>query len=87
MGLSTTTSPFSFVGTLIADSTYRSNETIGTSTTTVDPNNAGAAPNAGYGGAVNFSSVDVVPEPSAYVFMGLGAFALAGLNRFRARRA
>lgn len=45
---------FRFVGTLISTSAYRSNETIGTSTTV--PGNAGDTPNAGFTGTQTFSN-------------------------------
>ncbi|MGN6724828.1 MAG: PEP-CTERM sorting domain-containing protein [Tepidisphaeraceae bacterium] len=74
---------FDFVGTYIADSAYRSNETIGTSTTTPDPA-GGSGSNAGFNGTQTFSDYKVyattaVPEPASLGLLGLGA--LVALRR------
>ena len=77
------TSPFSFVGTLISTSAYRSNETIGTSVTT--PGTPGDTPNAGFTGTQTFATANTfaVPEPSGVLgLLVLGAGALCR----RARR-
>lgn len=79
LGLSPT-APFSFVGTLVSTTAYRSNETIGTSVTT--PGSPGDTPNGGFTGTQTFATADTfaVPEPSAIAFVGLTA---AGLLRRR----
>jgi hypothetical protein len=79
LGLGPTQS-FSFEGTLISTTAYRSNETIGTSTTT--PGDAAAAPNGGFNGSTTFSTANTfsVPEPNAIVLVGL-----AGLGPCRRR--
>ncbi len=88
----TATSPFSFVGTLLSKP-YRSNETFGTSTTVVDPNNPNAAPNAGDKGSVTFSNFNTftplaaAPEPGSMVPLAMGALALGGLVIARRRTA
>jgi hypothetical protein len=62
---------FSFDGTLISTTAYRSNETIGASTTLPD---TGAAPNAGFNGSTIFSDADTytasVPEPASLGLLG-----------------
>lgn len=75
---------FSFVGTLISTTAYRSNETIGASVTVPD---TGAAPNGGFNGTQVFATGNTfavtsasLPEPSAMV---LGLPALAVLRRRR----
>ena len=66
---------FSFVGSLISTTAYRSNETIGTSVTV--PGTPGDTPNAGFTGSQTFANSNTfttfvaAPEP--------GSFALAGL--------
>lgn len=83
---------FSFVGTYLATGVYRSNETIGTSTTVVDPGNPGAAPNAGNNGTVTFTSSNsytlapaAAPEPSglATVLMVAGVLGVCVMARRR----
>jgi hypothetical protein len=64
---------FSFDGTLVSTSAYRSNETIGASTTI--PDGPSSAPNAGFNGQTIFSSADVyattaVPEPTSFGLIG-----------------
>jgi hypothetical protein len=76
---------FSFVGTFISESAYRSNETIGASLTI--PGTSGDTPNAGFIGQTLFSSADTyttspVPEPAS-----LGLLSLGGLTLLRRRRA
>lgn len=73
--------PFSFVGTLISTTAYRSNETIGTSVTT--PGTPSDAPNAGFTGTQTFATAETfaVPEPSAIALLGLTA--ASGLLRRR----
>lgn len=77
------TDPFSFVGTLISTTAYRSNETIGTSVTT--PGTPGDAPNAGFTGTQFFATADTfaVPEPTGIVVVGL----LGAVGLLRRRRA
>ena len=67
---------FSFEGTLISTTAYRSNESIGASTTI--PENAAAAPNAGFNGSTTFSAANTfsVPEPNAIVLIALAGLAL-----------
>ena len=76
------TDPFSFVGTLISTTAYRSNETIGPSVTT--PGTPGDAPNAGFTGTTVFTAANTfaVPEPGALAVAALGASVL--LRRRRA---
>lgn len=72
---------FDLVATLISGSGYRSNETIGSSTTV--PGSPGDAPNAGFTGTttfVTFATI-VVPEPAT-----LGAIAGTALVVLRRRR-
>ncbi len=83
-------STFSFVGSLISTSAYRSNETIGASTTVVDPTNLGAAPNAGFNGAVTFTGSDSftlapAPEPSGLASLLVGMAVLSGVIATRRR--
>ena len=75
------TAPFSFEGTLISTTAYRSNETIGASTTV--PDNTTDAPNAGFNGSTTFGTAATfsVPEPSV-----LSVLALAGAAATRRRR-
>jgi hypothetical protein len=75
------TDAFSFVGTLISTSAFRSNETIGPSVTT--PGTAGDAPNAGFNGTQVFSTANTfaVPEPSAVAVGALGAVGLLSRRR------
>jgi hypothetical protein len=77
------TDPFSFVGTLISTSAYRSNETIGTSVTT--PGSTGDTPNAGFTGTQTFATGNTfaVPEPKGIVIVGL----VAATGLLRRRRA
>lgn len=70
---------FRFVATLISGTAYRSNETIGSSTTT--PGTSGDAPNAGYTGSTtysNFATFVTVPEPSTNALLACGLL-LAGI--------
>jgi hypothetical protein len=72
---------FSFVGSLISETAYRANETIGASITT--PAN-GSDPNAGFNGTQVFTGADVytlVPEPGTLSLLGMGAAALFGWRR------
>ena len=88
LGLSATAG-FRFVASYISPTAYRSNETIGASTTTVDPNNTGTMPNAGFSGTQTFTAANVfpaVPEPGSLACVGLGAVALAGAAVRRVRR-
>jgi hypothetical protein len=64
---------FQFDATLISDSAYRSNETIGA--TSPDVSTQG---NPGYSGGISFSSADTVftPEPSAAAILALCAMTL-----------
>lgn len=81
---------FTLEATYISTTAYRSNETIGASTTTLDPTNTGTAPNAGFTGSVTFTGSDTVlgvPEPGSLACLGFGAVAVAGLAKRRARRA
>jgi hypothetical protein len=75
---------FSFVGTLISTTAYRSNETIGDSVTIPDPA-GGSAPNAGFNGSTIFSSAEVypapAPEPASLVMVGGALALLAGRRR------
>ncbi len=66
---------FSFVGSLINDSAYRSDETFGPSVTT--PGNPIYAPNAGFTGSQVFTgdfsyTLGAVPEPGTATLLGLG---------------
>ena len=74
---------FSLVGSLISTSAYRSNETIGSSTTVAGDGSG----NAGFNNSQTFTASNVftltsVPEPSSLAFFGLsGAALLVGLRR------
>ena len=77
---------FSFVGTLISETAYRSNETFGTSVTT--PGAVGDTPNAGFNGTQVFGNSDtytLAPEPSglATVLMVAGVLGVCVLARRR----
>ncbi len=83
---------FSFVGTLLdPTSAYRSNETIGTSATTVG--DSGANGNAGYTGTQTFSTSNTfmtagpaaAPEPSGAASLLMGALVLGGFVVARRR--
>lgn len=84
---------FSFVGTLIdGTSAYRSNETIGTSATTVG--DFGGNGNAGFTGTQTFASsntfmtdgpVAAAPEPSGVASLLMGALVLGGFAVARRR--
>ena len=81
VGLPATGGGFKFVASLISTSAYRSNETIGASTTT---GAAGDAPNAGFNGTTTFSAFNTfgtVPEPTT-----LGVVAAAAIGVLRRRR-
>jgi hypothetical protein len=70
------TDPFSFEGTLISTTAFRSNETIGASTTIPD---VGAGDNAGFNGSTTFSAANTfaVPAPvPASLWGGLGLIGL-----------
>lgn len=81
-----------FVATLIdGTSAYRSNETVGTSTTTVG--DFGGTVNAGFTGTQTFSTSNLfttagpapAPEPSGTLALLVGALALGGLALARRR--
>jgi hypothetical protein len=75
---------FYFVGSLISESAYRANETIGPSVTV--PDGPGSAPNSGFNGTQTFTSdlaYMLVPEPATATLIGLG---LAGASILRRRR-
>ena len=79
---------FSFVASLISTTAYRSNETIGTSSTV--PGTPGDAPNAGFNGTTTFSGSNTfqsaaVPEPSTVLLIGPAL--LGGMFFVRRRRA
>ncbi|MGH8046199.1 MAG: hypothetical protein ACREKL_03050 [Chthoniobacterales bacterium] len=80
---------FSFVGTLISTSAYRSNETIGTSLTV--PGSVGDTPNAGFNGTTTFAEslqVTAVPEPSTAAYLiAFGMALLIGRGLVRRRSA
>ena len=82
LGLPASGGNFQFVGTLISNNAFRSNETIGASVTAAAPANPGDAPNAGFNGTTTFSAANlfVVPEPGSSMLAGL---ALLGLLRRR----
>ena len=81
------TDGFTFVASLLSTSAYRSNETIGTSTTMAG--STGGAPNAGFSGTTTFSDSDIygtpVPEPATWAAGGLTVLAGALLLRRRLR--
>ena len=81
----TATNSFNFVGSLINDAAYRSNETIGMSTTT--PGTSGDAPNAGSTGTTTFTTFDTfpVPEPATWAMM-VGGFGVLAGAALRCRR-
>ena len=84
-------SSFNFVSTYVSTTAYRSNESIGTSVTTLDPANLGTAPNAGTTGSQTFSDFETfgaaaVPEPGPLAYVGFGTAAVAGLALRRSRR-
>jgi hypothetical protein len=80
---------FNFVGSLISQTAFRSNETIGTSVTT--PDTLGDAPNAGFNGTTTFATFDTyttaaaVPEPATVLLVA--PTVLAGMFYLRRRRA
>lgn len=83
---------FNFVGSLISQTAYRSNETLGTSVTT--PGSAGDAPNAGFNGTTTFSSFDTfagtpaaAPEPAPFAVLGMIGVGLGALLLTARRRA
>ena len=84
---------FKFVASLISTTAYRSNETIGASTTT--PGSTGDAPNAGFNGSTTFSATaantyitaSAAPEPGDLAMLTFGASLLGGVFVARRRRA
>jgi hypothetical protein len=81
--LGLTGATFSFVGTLISQTAYRSNETFGNSSTTAS---GGSAPNAGFNGTQTFTSSDtftLVPEGSTWGMMACGVGVLVVWRRGR----
>lgn len=86
LGLQTGTGDtFSFEGTYISSTAYRSDETYGASTVT----NPGNAPNPGFTGGLNFTSADIytlaIPEPGTIGMMVAGAGMLLFFRRRRTR--
>jgi len=78
-------SKFNFVGTLISQTAYRSNETIGASATTPD---TGAAPNGGFDGSQTFSNSDTftfaaIPEPTSIGLLVCGGVAALVMRKRR----
>ena len=76
---------FNFVGTLISETAYRSNETIGTSVTTPGDGSG----NAGFNNPQMFTDFDTymttaVPEPSTWLAGGLSFGSLFLVRRRRA---
>jgi PEP-CTERM motif len=79
---------FNFVASLISGSAYRSNETLGTSTTV--PGLVTDTPNAGFNGTTTFSNSNTfgttaVPEPATILLVGPAL--LGGMFFVRRRRA
>jgi hypothetical protein len=80
---------FNFVASLLSPTAYRSNETIGNSTTV--PGTAGDAPNAGFTGTTTFTesftftSTPAIPEPATILLVGPAI--LGGMFFIRRRRA
>ena len=73
---------FQFVGSLISASAYRSNETIGASTTTPGDGSG----NAGFSNPQTFDSAlsfTLVPEPSVFALLGVGVTAFGIIVRSR----
>lgn len=76
---------FNMVATLISSTAYRSNETIGSSTTV--PGTSGDAPNAGFSGTTTFNeSLTVIPEPSTVSLLAASAIFSAGFYIRRRNR-
>ena len=76
---------FNMVATLISATGYRSNETIGASTTV--PGTSGDAPNAGFNGTTTFNeAVTVIPEPTTVSLLAASAVFGAGFYARRRRR-
>ena len=76
------TNGFSFEGSLISTSGYRSDETIGTSVTV--PGSLGDTPNAGFTGTQVFATANTfpaVPEPTALAAVAVAAVGIAGRRR------
>jgi hypothetical protein len=74
---------FYFVGSLISESAYRANETIGASSTVPSD---GSTPNAGFNGTQTFSSplsYTLVPEPSSIALVVVGLLGAIGMIRRR----
>jgi hypothetical protein len=79
---------FNLVADLISTTAYGSNETIGNSVTTPD---TGAAPNAGFNGAVTFTSFNTytssaVPEPASLSVISVGGLLLTRRRSGQAAR-